>query len=50
MPLLEITHISPEEVFFLLLTSRLPDETEINDLKKEFSKHLSVCQIMFGMF
>ena len=42
MPLLEITHISPEEVFFLLLTSRLPDETEINDLKKEFSKHLSV--------
>ena len=42
MPLLEITHISPEEVFFLLLTSRLPNETEINDLKKEFSKHLSV--------
>ena len=42
IPLLEITHISPEEVFFLLLTSRLPKENELEDLKKEFSDHLNV--------
>ena len=42
IPLLEITHISPEEVFFLLLTSRLPDEKELEDLKKGFSKHVKV--------
>ena len=35
IPLLEITHISPEEVFFLLLTSRLPDEKELEDLKEK---------------
>ena len=42
IPLLEITHISPEEVFFLLLTSRLPDEKELEDLKKGFSEHVKV--------
>ena len=42
IPLLEITHISPEEVFFLLLTSRLPDEKELDDLKKGFSEHVKV--------
>ena len=42
IPLLEITHILPEEVFFLLLTGKLPDSTELNDLKDEFSAHLNV--------
>ena len=42
IPLLEITHISPEEVFFLLLTSRLPNGKELEDLKKGFSKHVKV--------
>ena len=42
MPLLDITHITPEEVFFLLLTSRLPNETEIADLKNDFSSHIEV--------
>jgi len=42
IPLLEITHISPEEVFFLLLTSRLPKEEELIDLKKTFSNHVEV--------
>ena len=42
IPLLEITHILPEEVFFLLLTGKLPDSTELNDLKDEFSTHLNV--------
>ena len=42
IPLLDITHILPEEVFFLLLTGRLPNEEETKDLKDEFSSHLSV--------
>ena len=42
IPLLEITHISPEEVFFLLLSGRLPNEDELVDLKKDFSSHLHV--------
>ena len=33
IPLLEITHILPEEVFFLLLTGRLPNKDELVDLK-----------------
>ena len=42
IPLMEITHILPEEVFFLLLTGKLPDENELADLKEEFSLHLAV--------
>ena len=42
IPLLEITHILPEEVFFLLLTSRLPNEEELADLKNDFSSHFEV--------
>jgi citrate synthase len=42
IPLLEITHILPEEVFFLLLTGRLPNKDELVDLKKDFSSHLEV--------
>ena len=42
IPLLEITHILPEEVFFLLLTGRLPSKDELADLIKDFSSHLEV--------
>jgi citrate synthase len=42
IPLVEITHILPEEVFFLLLTGRLPSKDELTDLKKDFSSHLEV--------
>jgi len=42
IPLLEITHIFPEEVFFLLLTGRLPSKDELTELKKDFSSHLEV--------
>ena len=41
-PLLEITHILPEEVFFLLLSGRLPDKNEFIDLQKKFPDHLDV--------
>ncbi|MBT3848553.1 MAG: citrate (Si)-synthase [Candidatus Marinimicrobia bacterium] len=42
IPLLGITHILPEEVFFLLLTGRLPNKDELADLKNDFSSHLEV--------
>ena len=42
IPLLEITHISPEEVFFLLLTSRLPNKEELKNLEQEFSKYVEI--------
>ena len=41
-PLLDITHISPEEVFYLLIAGELPSDEELADLKNEFSKHLDV--------
>ena len=41
-PLLEITHILPEEVFYLLLTGHLPNSEELADLQKEYSKHLVI--------
>ena len=42
IPLLDITHILPEEVLFLLIAGRLPDKAELNDLQQEFSAHLVV--------
>ena len=42
IPLLGITHILPEEVFFLLLTGRLPNKDELAGLKNDFSSHLEV--------
>ena len=38
-PLLEITHLLPEEVFFLLMTGDIPDENESADLKTQFGNH-----------
>ena len=38
MPLLDIKHISPEEVFYLLIAGKLPTEEELVDLKSEFSE------------
>ena len=42
IPLLEMTHIMPEEVFYLLLTGKLPNKVELKELQVEFSKHLRV--------
>ena len=47
--LLDITHILPEEVFFLLLTGRLPNEDELADLKKDFSSHLEVSNYVWNV-
>ena len=42
LPLLDITSISPEEVFYLLLTGELPSSSQIEDLKEEFASHLEI--------
>ena len=42
IPLLDITHILPEEVLFLLLAGRLPNKNEVKDLQRDFSAHLEV--------
>ena len=42
IPLLDITHISPEEVLYLLIAGDLPNNEELIDLKNQFSKHLDI--------
>ena len=37
-----MTHALPEEVFYLLLTGKLPNDSELKELQEEFSKHLEV--------
>ena len=49
IPLLDITHILPEEVFYLLLMGKLPEKTELDDLKKEFSSHLEVPEYVWNV-
>ncbi len=41
-PLLEITNILPEEVFFLLLTGELPDEEALKDLQSQLTENMAV--------
>ena len=41
-PLLDITHISPEEVFYLLLTGDLPDDGQLSDLQDQLKTHQNV--------
>ena len=49
IPLLEMTDVLPEEVFYLLLTGDLPNESELNELQEEFSKHLSVPEYVWNI-
>jgi len=41
-PLLDITHILPEEVFYLLLTDELPDDGQLSDLQDQLKRHQNV--------
>ena len=41
-PLLDIVNILPEEVFFLLLIGRLPNEEELLNLQDQYSEHSKV--------
>ena len=49
IPLLEITHILPEEVFYLLLCGKLPNKLELEDLQKDFSSHLVVPNYIWNL-
>jgi citrate synthase len=46
-PLLEITDILPEEVFYLLLTGDIPDEGALKDLQTQLSTHAEVPQYVW---
>ncbi len=48
-PLLDITHISPEEVFYLLLTGDLPNEAAVNDIQDQFRAHQDVPQYIWDL-
>jgi citrate synthase len=41
-PLLDITDILPEEVFYLLLTGDLPDKNALKDLQDQLTEHAEV--------
>ncbi|MDP6339998.1 MAG: citrate (Si)-synthase [Candidatus Marinimicrobia bacterium] len=41
-PLLDITHISPEEVFYLLLTGNLPDAEALADIRNQLRENQDV--------
>ena len=41
-PLLEITHLLPEEVFYLLITGELPSADELADLQKQYAQQATV--------
>ena len=41
-PLNDISHISPEEVFFLLLTGELPDSSSLKDIQDQFKNNQKV--------
>ncbi len=48
-PLLEITDILPEEVFYLLLTGDIPDEGALKDLQTQLSAHAEVPQCVWDV-
>ena len=41
-PLLDITHILPEEAFYLLLTGDLPNQAAKEDIQQQFRAHQDV--------
>jgi len=49
IPLLEITHILPEEVFCLLLTGDLPKKETLQDLQKQLADNAKVPQYVWDV-
>ena len=47
--LLDITHILPEEVFYLLLTGDLPDKDATIDIQSQFSKYQNVPEYIWDI-
>jgi citrate synthase len=48
-PLLEVTHLLPEEIFWLLLTGEHPSEDERKSLRAEFARHNQVPQYVWDV-
>ncbi len=48
-PLLDIINILPEEVFFLLLTGRLPNKNELKDLQSDFCQDFMVPEYVWDI-
>ncbi len=48
-PLLEVTHLLPEEIFWLLLTGDIPSEAERKSLRAEFADHNQVPQYVWDV-
>ncbi len=48
-PLLDITHISPEEVFYLLLTGDVPNDSAIKDIQDQFRSNQDVPQYIWDL-
>ena len=48
-PLLDITHILPEEVFYLLLTGDLPNQTAKEDIQNQLRAHQNVPEYVWGV-
>ena len=48
-PLLDITHISPEEVFYLLLTGDLPNDAAIKDIQDQFRSNQDVPKYIWDL-
>ena len=48
-PLLDITHILPEEVFYLLLTGDLPNQTAKEDIQNQLRTHQNVPEYVWGV-
>ena len=48
-PLLDITHILPEEAFYLLLTGDLPNQTAKEDIQNQLRAHQNVPEYVWGV-
>lgn len=48
-PLAKLTHCSPEEIFYLLLTCELPNEAELKDLEDDLAARSEVPKYVFDV-
>lgn len=48
-PLLEITHLLPEEAFYLLLTGDLPDQAAKDDIQNQLNVHKNVPEYVWNV-
>ena len=48
-PLLEITHLLPEEAFYLLLTGDLPDQAAKEDIQNQLNVHKNVPEYVWNV-